>query len=94
MKYVDYYTFQLIDDICWIYRVFEIIPTSEESFLEESLLYLTWIQVMIVMIVIAIAKSDSEKKNKKKKCKTKLWVKPKLQRRSQFEVLNTLLQKM
>ena len=71
MKYVDYYTFQLIDDICWIYRVFEIIPTSEESFLEESLLFLTWIQVMIVMIVIAIAKSDSEKKNKKKKMQNK-----------------------
>ena len=71
MKYVDYYTFQLIDDICWIYRALEIIPTSEESFLEESLLFLTWIQVMIVMIVIAIAKSDSEKKNKKKKMQNK-----------------------
>ena len=71
MKYVDYYTFQLIDDICWIYRVFEIIPTSEESFLEESLLFLTWIQVMIVMIVIAIAKSDSEKKKQEKKMQNK-----------------------
>ena len=47
-----------------------------------------------VIAMAAIVLSVLENKVKKKKCKRKLWMKPRLQKRHQLVLLNTLMQEI